>query len=245
MNRAQYFMRKHSKTILTGLSSVGVVTTTVLAVKATPKALSLIAEAEMMKGRDLTRMETVRVAWKPYVPAVLTGFSTIACILGINYLSTRSQASMASAYALLNNSYKEYRKKVNELYGEDADTKVKTELAESHLKEYINVEDEKMLFFDFQSMRHFTSTMQHVMEAECAFLDLVNKQGYASLNEYYNLLGIPPVSFGERQGWFDMERIDPYRCEELEFIYENTTMKNGMKCITIDTNVPPVSDYIL
>lgn len=245
MNKTQYFIKKHSSTILTVLGSVGVVTTTVLAVKATPKATSLIAEARMIKGEDLTPLEIVKVAWKPYIPTVISGIGTIACIVGINRLSVKSQASLMSAYALLDNSYKEYKKKTNEIYGEDADDRIKSAIAESHIGDDIVVDDEKISFFEFQSMRCFTSTMHHVLQAECAFLELLHNKGFATLNEYYSLLGIPPVSFGDRQGWFDMERIDPYHCEELEFNYEQSLTKNGDKFIIIDTNLPPSSDFIL
>lgn len=244
MNKVQHFMKKNSSTILTILGSTGVIATSVLAVKATPKALELIIEAEYSKGDRLTTMETVKVAWKPYIPAALTGVSTIACIFGINHLSRKGQATLMSAYALLNNSYKEYRNKVDEIYGEGSDTKVKNSIAESHLED-IEVEDEKMIFFEFQSMRQFTATMHHVAQAECAFLELLHNKGFATLNEYYSLLGLPPVSFGDNQGWHDMERIDPYHCEELEFSYEKAISKNGTEFTIIDTNLPPSSDFIL
>lgn len=244
MNKVQYFMKKNSSTILTVLSSAGVIGTSILAVKATPKAMKLIDEAKLYNDEELTVMKTVKVAWKPYVPAILTGISTIACIFGINHLSRKNQATLMSAYALLDNSYKEYRNKANELYGEDADSKIKTGIAESHLDD-IKVEDEKMIFFEFQSMRQFTATMHHVVQAECAFLELLHTKGFATLNEYYSLLGLPPVSFGDNQGWHDMERIDPYHCEELEFYYEKAISKNGTEFTIIDTNLPPSSDFIL
>ena len=245
MNRVQHFMKKNSNVILTVFGSVGVITTSILAVKATPKAMKLIDEAKIYNDEELTVMETIKVAWKPYIPAVLTGVSTIACIFGINYLSHKNQASLMSAYALLDNSYKEYKNKVNELYGENANTEVRNSIVDDHLEDTIEIEDEKMIFFDFQSMRQFTATMHHVMQAECAFLELLHNKGFASLNEYYSLLGIPPVSFGDNQGWFDMERIDPYHCEELEFHYDKAISKNGIEFICIDTNIPPSSDFIL
>lgn len=67
------FWHRNASTILTCLGDVGVVATAVLAVKATPKAMRLINEAEEEKGKTLTRMETVKATWKPYIPAVVTG----------------------------------------------------------------------------------------------------------------------------------------------------------------------------
>lgn len=244
MNKVEVFLKKHSSTILTVAGATGVVATTVLAVKATPKALTLIDEAMNEKGGELTPVETIKAAWKPYIPAALIGCSTIACIFGINYLSTKNQASLASAYALLDSTFKEYRNAVNEVYGEDADLNVRGEVANSKYDEKVELENDELLFFDYQSMQFFKATMKHVMEAECAFKDLIHEQGFACLNDYYDLLGIDHIKQGSQLGWFDMERIDPYGCEELEFVYEKV-MKDGTEFWIIDTNMSPTVDYIL
>lgn len=245
MNKAQYFLKKHSSKILTVMGAAGVVGTAVLSVKATPKALLLIEEAKKEKGDELTVVETVKVAWKPYVPAAITGFSTMACIFGANYLNTKNQASLMSAYMLLDNSYKEYRNKVNELYGEEADMNIQHEVVKSKIDDEIEVEDGKLLFFDHHSMYAFESTMEHVLEAETAFLEILNHRGYACLNEYYDLLGIPYVEDGFQLGWFAIENNDPYNCSELEFKYEEITIKDGAKCWIISTNMSPALDYII
>lgn len=245
MNRTELFLKKHSSTILTMVGATGVVGTAVLSVKATPKALQLIEEAKKEKGDELTPVETIKVAWKPYVPAAAIGLSTIACIFGANYLSVKSQASLMSAYAFLDNSYKEYRKKVGDVYGEDADLKVRGEVANSRFNEDDITDKNKLLFFDFQSMQFFESTMEHVMEAECAFKELITSQGFACLNDYYDLLGIDHVKHGNQLGWFDMENIDPYGSEELDFIYEKAVTRDGTEYWIIDTNTSPNTDYIL
>ena len=245
MNRVQYFLRKHSSTILTVMGATGVVATSVLAVKATPKALILLEEAKKDKGDDLTPVEVVKAAWKPYIPATLVGFSTIACIFSINYLSVKNQASLMSAYALLDSSYKEYREKVKETYGEEADHNVKQSVANSKTSENVTVDDGKVLFFEYQSMQFFSATMDHVLRAESEFMELLRERGYACLNEYYDLLGIPNIPEGDQLGWYDMENNDPYGCEELEFYYFKTTRKDGEECWIIDVNNTPTTDYIL
>lgn len=245
MNKVQYFLKKNSSTILTVVGATGVVVTAVLSVKATPKALLLLEEAKKEKGEDLTKIEIVKAAWKPYIPAVLVGTSTIACIFGANILNTKNQASLMSAYALLDSSYKEYRDKVTEIYGEDANTKVIGKIADSRFDEKVRTDDNKLIFFDYQSMQFFESTMDHVMQAECAFLDLLHNRGFACMNEYYALLGIPGIPEGNQLGWFDGEDIDPYGCESLEFDYQKATREDGTEFWIIDTNLSPTVDYIL
>lgn len=245
MNKLESFLKKNSSTILTVVGAAGVIGTSVLSIKATPKALSLKYEAEYSKGEKLTLIETVQVAWKPYIPAMLAGFSTIACIFGANYLSIKNQASLMSAYALLDNTYKEYRNIVKEKYGDDADLNVRQEIVKSKFDDNIVLNEGKTLFFDYQSVRFFESTMERVMYAENAFLENFHHRGYACLNEYYDYLGIDHVDYGYQLGWFDLESNDAYNCKELEFEYEKVMMKNNVECWIINTNIPATNDYII
>ena len=65
---------KHSPEILTGIGIAGMITTTVLAVKATPKAIKLIEAEKRVKHVDtLSPIDTVKTAWKCYIPAAITG----------------------------------------------------------------------------------------------------------------------------------------------------------------------------
>lgn len=247
MNKVELFMRKHSPTILTILGTGGVVATSVLAVKATPKALILLEEAKKTKGEDLTPVEVVKVAWRPYIPAIITGVSTVACIWGINILNTRSQASLMSAYALLDNTYKEYQNKVKELHGEEDELNVRNEIIKSKYIPDVEIQNGTELFFDGLSMRYFKSTMDNVLRAETLFMEALNIRGYACVNEYYDSLGIPRVDWGYSLGWFDYESNDPYNCKELEFMYEDIMVgdEEPTKCWIISTSRPPATDYIV
>ncbi|WP_407450062.1 DUF6353 family protein [Fibrobacter sp.] len=150
--------------ILTCISAVGVITTGVLAARAAPKATKLLEEARANKGEELTNLEKIKTTAPVYIPAMLAGASTIACMFGANALNAKQQASMASAYALLDSSYKEYQAKVKELYGEDADNHVKEEMVKDI---YEPSEDElpdgEHLFFDFNSMTYFNAKMEEVI----------------------------------------------------------------------------------
>ena len=74
---------KRSPEILIGIGIAGMVTTTVLAVKATPKALELINDKkDELEVEKLTPIETVKATWKCYVPAAVSGAVSIACLLG-------------------------------------------------------------------------------------------------------------------------------------------------------------------
>ena len=157
-------VRDCSPTILTCVGAIGVIGTAVMAVKATPKAVELLEQATEEKGEDLTKLEIVDVAGPVYIPSIIMGTATIACIFGANILNKKSQAALMSAYALLDNSYKEYMKKSEELYGQEAGAHIKEELAKENYEEGIVVPREEELFFDFKTLQYFHATMDEVVQ---------------------------------------------------------------------------------
>ena len=71
VKRVTTSISKRSPEILTGIGIAGMVTAGVLAVKATPKAMLLLEEAEKEKNEPLTKMEVVKTAWKPIFQLLL------------------------------------------------------------------------------------------------------------------------------------------------------------------------------
>lgn len=232
LRQSQRFIKKNASTILTTIGGAGVIVTAVMAVKATPKALQLIEQAEAEKREKLTKIETVTTAGVVYIPAVLTGTATIACVFGASILNKRQQAALMSAYALLDSSYKEYRSKVIDLYGED--TQIKEEIVkDKYEKTDIPDADDKMLFYDEFSKQYFRSTMIDVQNAEYFInRDLVMRD-YATLNEFYDYLGIPPHPAGDELGWSCGMNFDYYWQSWLDFTHKTITMDDGTECCII------------
>lgn len=244
VHRTKLFCNRNASTILTCIGGAGVVVTSVMAVQATPKALRLLEEAKKEKGEELTTIETVKVAWKPYIPPVLVGASTIACIFGANMLNKRKQAALMSAYALLDNSYKEYKNKVQELYGEEASNHIQEELAKDKYEDAdIELSEDKQLFFDEFSGRYFESTTVDVLKAEYEFNKQLSDRGAAYLNELYVLLDIPTTDYGDKLGW------DAYRLFEMtwskwvDFRHSKCTMDDGLECTIISFSHDPTPGF--
>ena len=158
--------KSRTSTLLTIVGAIGVIATAVTAAKNTPKAQYLIQKAEYEKDEELTTLEKIKVAAPAYIPTVIVAGSTIACIFGSNILNKQTQASMASAYALLDASYKEYRRKVNDIYGENADSEVLAQMAKDDYEEETvdELPDGELLFWDCNSGKYFTSTMDEVIQ---------------------------------------------------------------------------------
>ena len=73
-------VQKHSPEILTGIGIAGMIAMAAIAVKATPKALRMIEEKEQEVGKPLTGPETVKTAWKCYIPAAVSGVCACNCL---------------------------------------------------------------------------------------------------------------------------------------------------------------------
>lgn len=241
---SQLFVKRNASTILTCVGGVGTVATAVLAVKATPKAIALMDEAKKDKGEELTKMEVVKVAGPAYIPAIAVGVSTLACIFGANILNKRQQAALMSAYAFLDNSYKEYKKKVEELYGEDANKIVKASIAKDKYEETdISVEDDKQLFYDNFSERYYESTMADVIKAGYLINKKLTEFGGAYLNEYYEFLDIPQTDYGSELGWSKGMLSYNAWTEWLDFSYDKVVMDDGLECYIVSFSVEPMCDY--
>ena len=244
LNRSRLFLSRNASTILTCVGGVGVVATTVMAVKATPKALMCIEAAQDEKGEDLTKFETFLVAAPAYIPTVIMGVSTIACIFGANALNKRKQASLMSAYALLDNSYKEYKNKVVELYGDDANGRVIEGIAkDKYEEENVHVSDGMQLFYDEFSGRYFESTMEDVLAAEYELNHLLAMDCGVFLNEFYDLLGLDTTDYGDYLGWSSFELVETYWYCWVEFEHTKTVMDDGLECYIITMLKEPTFDF--
>lgn len=245
LSKSQTFVKRNSSTILTCVGAVGVIATTVTAVKATPKALMLLDKAQEEKGGELTKLETVKIAGPAYIPSVVLGVSTLACIFGANVLNQRGQASIMSAYALADSSYKEYRKKVDELYGEEAGTQVRAGIAkDKYEKEEIPpVGEHKRLYYDFYSSRYFEATPAFVKTAEYELNRKLMMDDCAYLNEWYCLLDIPGLEHGLDFGWSTCANSDMYWQTWVDFHHEKVVMDDGLECIIISFNQEPYGDF--
>lgn len=247
----QEFIKRNASTILTCVGAVGVVATAVVTAKETPKALSLLEEAKNEKGEELTKWEKVKIAGPAYIPAVITGAATIACVFGSNVISRHQQATLMSAYALLDNSYKEYKKKVDEVYGEDAGKHIREEIArDKYAGDDSLFDDNEELFFDFYSGRYFESTREAVMWAQYETNRAMFVNGAVGLNEYYDLLGLEKKAEYEEIGWSCGQIEEMYWHPWIEFDYEETLIEEesengtGIECTIINLPMEPFMGYL-
>lgn len=238
-------LTKHSPEILTGIGIAGMVATTILAVKATPKALKLIEEKKHEDHVDkLKPVDTVKTAWKPYIPAAVTGVASVACLIGASSVHLKRNAALAAAYKISETALTEYREKVVETIGEKKEQVIQEKIEKDHLdrnpvtnSEVIVTGRGKTLCFDYTSGRYFESDIDHIKKAE----NELNKRmlhdlfGYVSLNEFYDELGLARTSIGDDLGWNTENLID--------IRIDSQIADDGRPCIVVAHNNVPKYDY--
>ena len=264
MNNLQKFIEKHSSAILTGISIIGVGVTTGLTIRSTIKAVKIVEKEKQDKTIFKTiyadnkpyqapivpkfdKKDIFLITWKEYIPVAISGLSTILCIIGIHNLNRRTQASLISAYALLDNTYKEYRKKIQEAYPDDPKViNFEHEIIKSKFDKNMELDKDKQLFFDYQSMRYFESTLKEVKEAEQHLNDCLAEDGYVCLNEMYDFLELPKTPYGWQLGWSYIYSDTIYSENDikLKFEYEPITMDDGLECTIITIKYPKSLEYL-
>lgn len=205
-------LSKRSPEILIGIGITGMLTTTVLAVKATPKAIRLIEQKKKELDVDkLTPVETVKTTWKCYIPAAISGTASIAFIIGSNSVHSKRYSALATAYKLSETAFNEYRDKVVETIGEKKERTVRDKVSKEqvennpvHKTDIIVTGKGNTLCFDPLSHRYFYSNLEKIHRAANKLNYEINTSPFdneVTLNDFYYELGLPGIDIGNNMGW--------------------------------------------
>lgn len=263
---AKKVVQKKSPEILTGLGIAGMITTVVLAVKATPKALDLIDEEIEKQNSKLSQeaydsgqstvnqinklkpVETVKVAWKPYIPALLLGSASVGCLIGANTVSARRHAALYSAYELSKTAYNELNEKVTEVVGEKKVTEIKQKLAEDKVNKVspegaiekksnvVIAGDGDTWFIDAMSNQPFLSSKNKLDAAANELNRKMRSDMYVSLSQFYDEVGIEHTGTSDYIGW----RIDK---DYIDVVTSDAIVKDGKVYVVMDFLSRPEYGY--
>lgn len=175
----------------------------------------LIAKERRDFGWELTKL---------YGPAVTTTMCGFALILGGHHIISKRSAAISAAYKALEEGYSQYRQRVREDLGDEADRKYLYGLKEETKDIVIKEADgsEKLLsadamtpgpgvncspyarFFDEYSTQWTRNPEYNLMflNAQQNYAnDKLHAQGHLFLNEVYEMLGLPHTQAGSVVGW--------------------------------------------
>lgn len=241
----QKSISKHSPEILTAVGIAGMATTVLLAVKATPKALKQIDDAEKEKGEKLTKVEVVKTTWKTYLPTALTGVASAACVIGANSVHTRRQAALYSAYKLSETAYSEFREKVKEEVGEEKTKEIQEKVSQDKVANVVVHEDGiihtgngNTLFLEPISKTVFRSSKNAIIASvnDLNWKMTHGNEPYISLEELFYELKIPKYALGNELGWRTDKGL-------IDISFPTTETDSGEPCFAITYLIPPEWDF--
>ena len=245
-NKSEMKVRKYSPEILAGVGVVGVIASTVMACKATTKLNDILAESkeqleqiktvavdpayadkytedDAKKDTTITYVQTgVKVA-KLYTPSVILCASSLGCLLASNNILKKRNAALSAAYMTVDKSFKEYRRRVAERFGDEVEKEIRYNIKAKEIvtvdeegnevKETVKViegADNPTTYSDYA--RFFDESCpawQNDPEYNLTFLraqqqyanDLLKANGRLFLNDVYKMLGIDITKAGQVVGW--------------------------------------------
>ena len=237
---ARKFVKCNAATILSVLAVGGVVGTSISVGRATNQASKKLKDATDVKGEALNNIEIIVNVAPVYIPAILWAGSTIVCIIGANVLNKRAQAALMSAYALADNTFKEYRGKLIELHGKEMDEEIRGEIARNHYDYHVlGIEhpDQKVLWYEPYSDRFFEMYERELIDAEYHMNRNFIIGGSRSLNDLYEMLGLPPTYKGDKNGWCV---CDGYMWIDFEHILQKDP--DGKEYYILSAVFPPMTE---
>lgn len=203
--------------IITALVATGVVSTTIRAIKDTPKVNLMIDEAVAEKGEDLTKKEKVVIYAKGYWKTIAIGTGTLVLLVGNRVLDQKSMTGLVGAYVAAEGKIQSIKESIKETVDEETQKKIADKTTEKEIeknpykKTYDEGEEEFMppsteckgldLFWDDFTGHWFWSTRERI-EAAC---NMCNKQllknDEVGLNDFYDYLGIDTSLLSGMFGW--------------------------------------------
>lgn len=209
-NGVSKFVSKHTPEILTGVGVAGMITSTVLAVKATPKAMKILEENKKESAEPIPKFEIVKSCWKCYAPAVITAVVSAACLIGANSVNARRYAALTTAYKISETALTEYREKVVETVGEKRERTIQDKVAAKVIEtnpvpdnDVIHTGNGNTLCFDPMTSRYFYSSIESIRGAAVNVKEMLfnGAWGCSSLNDFYDELNLPHAEVGDILGW--------------------------------------------
>lgn len=235
--------KNNSQIILAGLGVAGLVATAIATAKGAVKATRIIDEEKQSRAikafcdtgktepcgdfdgdmkytlaTPLTKRKKFALTWKYYIPAVIIGAGSIACIIGGTVQGQKKLAAMSALYSMSEQALKEYTEKTKELVGEKKANAIKDGVQNDHMNKTPYSEDLTIitghgntLMYDDWNGRFFRSDIDFVKR----MINDLNAQlfhgtnfGSVTLNELYDALDLPTVRYGQDIGWDGSESIE-------------------------------------
>jgi Family of unknown function (DUF6353) len=240
INAITDFTKRNAPTILTSAAVAGVIGTAILAVRAGAQAKRKIEQAG---AEDFPVRDKVLATWPIFVPPAVSAAATVACIVGVNKIGLKREASLIAAYSLAETTFREYKDKVVEQLGKTKEGKITDAIMEDRIVsnppqdgQVIITGRGEQLCYDSLTGRYFRADIEDIRRAENEInFRIINGDMYASQNEFYQAIGLEPVDIGEELGW-NLEH-------QIRLAFSSHLAPDSTACLSIKYQNLPKADY--
>jgi hypothetical protein len=245
---------QNSPQLLSGLACAGVITTTVLGIKAAPKIQELRVEGKaghleefsistFKKSDTQTKLDMLKALGKIYWPTITSGSITIGCIIASQHISSKRAAALASLYSLSKEALHTYQEKVIEEVGENTERKIRNQISQEKINEH-PVDNNKVIItgrgevlcYDPMIDRYFTSDYETIRGIINDLNFRLITEMFISLNEFYEELGLGQAKVGEDLGWY-------IEGGKININFDTMLSTDNRPCIVLEYEVAPKSKY--
>lgn len=250
LHKVGFKFKKHSPEILVVAGVVGIVTSTIMACKATTKVSEIVDETKetidtihdcvgkglhTSDGEEYTQETAskdlaivyVQTGWKLvklYGPSVALGVASIGCMVGSNRILRKRNIALAAAFKAVDTSFKEYRGRVIDRFGKEMDRELRFGIKAKEIEETVvdengnettvtktvEVADPNVAHSIYSVVwcegntgwtRNAELNKVFLIQTQNAANDKLRLNGILTLNEVYDMLGVPRTAYGQIAGW--------------------------------------------
>lgn len=197
----------------------------------------------------LTIWDKIDVAGPHYIPVILLGLGTMACMAGAHILSVKQQASLLAAYGLLQKQFSAYRGEIREKYGEEADheayilSQKRIECLQNEVEQLKKLKGYATFGIATVPGLIFRANMAQIENAFLHFNRNLTLRGYACVKELHDMIGLPDVSPvlspDEDYGWNEYMNQVNYEGAMIDFQMKDVVAYDGEIVHVIIPSVPP------
>lgn len=286
---AKFMARKRSPELLAVAGVVGIAASFVMACRETTKVSQIVeehksqmdeaegkceecrelgkqdvySEEDLKKDKTIIMVQTCVKVAKIYAPAVSLAVLSVGCMLGSNHILRKRYAAMSAAYVAVDKSFKEYRNRVAERFGDEIEKQLRYNVKQEEVEETIvdekgkektvkktidvvdqNYESDYMRYFTKGNIYYDGDDTQDswfIQRKQNQANDRLRAVGHITLNEVYESLGFQPTKAGLVVGWRyepgnnpDGDNYVQFNCKKVYILNE---LGNHQEAWAIDFNV--------
>lgn len=246
------FVRKHKTTICVVGGVVAMGAGTILMINSRTKAETLLSEVDEKYESQPTEEPKTKANYildkgialaKSYGPGALAWTTGAFLVMHGHKMDLKSNAVLGAAYSLAEKRLTTYQEKVKETFGEKKEQKVRDDIYGDIIKnsppqegKIIQTSSGQTLCYDEMSGRYFTSDIEFIRKTQNRFNQYLLSDGYKSLNDFYEMIGLKSIPIGDDYGWAATKEL-------MDLSFSAQLSDNETPCLVICYNSRPYPEY--